>query len=104
MQGFFETLGIEVAGENISVTIAMPGRVQTNISMHALTKDGSPQGKMDPELASGIPADVCARKYLDAIYKGKREVLIGRKELIMVHIRRFLPRLFFRIAGKIKPR
>jgi short-subunit dehydrogenase len=102
-QGFFETLGIELSGKNISVTIAMPGRVQTNISKHALTRDGKPHGKMDPGQATGIPADVCARKYLDAIYKRKPEVLIGGKELMMVHIRRFFPRLFYRLARKVKP-
>ncbi len=102
-QGFFETLGIELAGKNISVTIAMPGRVQTKISIHALTKDGTAHGKMDPGQASGIPADIAAKKYLDAIYKRKSEVLIGGKELMMVHIRRFLPSLFYRLARKIKP-
>jgi dehydrogenase/reductase SDR family protein 7B len=102
-QGFFETLGIELADKNISVTVAIPGRVQTNISVHALTKDGTPHGEMDPGQAEGIPADVCARKYLDAVYKQRKEVLIGGKELMMVHLRRFFPRLFYRIAGKIKP-
>ena len=102
-QGFFETLGIELADQNISVTIAMPGRVRTNISLNALTRDGTPHGKMDPGQASGIPAERCARKYLDAIYKRKPEVLIGGKELMMVHIRRFLPSLFYRLAGKIRP-
>jgi short-subunit dehydrogenase len=102
-QGFFETLGIELNRKKISVTIAIPGRVQTNISMNALTRDGTPHGKMDPGQAGGIPADVCARKYLDAIYRRKPEVLIGGKELMMVHIRRFLPRFFYRLARRIKP-
>jgi short-subunit dehydrogenase len=103
IQGFFETLGIELAGSNISVTIALPGRVRTNISLHALTRDGTAHGKMDPGQDTGIPADVCARKYLDAIYKRKPEILIGGKELMMVHIRRFLPSLFYRLARRIKP-
>jgi short-subunit dehydrogenase len=103
LHGFFETLGIELANKNISVTIAMPGRVQTNISIHALTKDGTGHGKMDPGQAGGIPADVCARKYLDAIYHRKREVLIGGKELMMVRLRRFLPVLFYKIARRIEP-
>ena len=103
IHGFFETLGIELADKNISVTIAMPGRVQTNISVHALTKDGTEHGRMDPGLAGGIPADLCARKYLDAIHRRKREVLIGGKELIMVYIRRFLPVLFYKIARRINP-
>jgi dehydrogenase/reductase SDR family member 7B len=102
-QGFFETLGLELAGRNISVTIAMPGRVQTNISLNALDAGGQPHGKMDPGLAAGIKADLCAKKYLDAIHKRKHEVLIGGKELIMVHIRRFLPSLFYRLARRIRP-
>ena len=102
-QGFFETLGLELSGRNISVTIAMPGRVRTNISLNALTRDGTPHGKMDPGQAAGIPAERCAKKYLDAIFKRKREVLIGGKELTMVHIRRFLPAVFYRMARKIRP-
>ena len=102
-QGFFETLGLELSDRNISVTIAMPGRVRTNISMNALTRDGTPHGKMDPGQATGIPAERCARIYLDAIYKKKHEVLIGGKELMMVHIRRFLPALFYRMARRIRP-
>ncbi len=103
VQGYFETLGMELAGKNIYVTIAMPGRVQTNISVHALTRDGTPHGEMDPGQASGIPAEACARRYLDAIHRHKREVLIGGRELLMVQIRRYLPALFFRLARKIKP-
>ncbi len=101
--GFFETLGIELAGKNIFVTVAMPGRVRTNISLHSLSADGKPHGKMDPGLASGIPAEVCARKYLDAIHKQKREILIGRKEVLLVPIRRFFPRVFFFLARKLNP-
>jgi len=31
------------------------------------------------------------------------EVLVGSSELIMLRIRKYLPWLFFRIAGRIKP-
>jgi hypothetical protein len=34
--------------------------------------------------------------------KNKREILVGKSELIMLHIRRYCPWLFFRIADKIK--
>jgi short-subunit dehydrogenase len=103
VHGFFETLGIELADQNISVTVAIPGRVRTNISVNALTSTGEKHGKMDPGQAGGISPERCARKYLDAIHRGKREVFIGGKELMMAHIRRFLPSLFFRLARKIDP-
>ncbi len=102
IQGFFETIRLELLPHNIFVTIAYPGRVQTNISLNALEKDGTPHGKMDPGQANGIPADICAQRYLKAIKKRKPEVLIGGKELLMVHIKRLFPRIFYQVIGNIK--
>lgn len=103
IQGFFETIRIELTPNNISVTIAYPGRVRTNISLHAVESDGKAYGQMDPGQANAMSADECAKIYLKAIRKRKPEVLIGRKELLMVHIKRFFPRLFFKLVSRIKP-
>ena len=103
IQGFFETLRIEMSEHNISVTVAYPGRVRTNISFNALKADGTPHGVLDPGQAGGISSEKCAKKYIKAISKKRAEVLIGGKELLMVHIKRFFPCLFFRIVKKIKP-
>ena len=48
-------------------------------------------------------AEKAARIITRAIDKGKREVLVGRKELLMVYIKRFFPGLCARLARKIKP-
>lgn len=103
VKGFFETAGIELRDKNIYVTIAYPGRVRTNISFRALNKDGKPQGTMDKSLAAGIPVEKCAKKYMNAIYKKKREVLIGGKELIIVYVWRYFRWLFWRMVGKVSP-
>ncbi|MCD4835117.1 MAG: SDR family oxidoreductase [Bacteroidales bacterium] len=103
LHGFFETLRAEVYNHNIKVLIAFPGRIKTNISIHALTKDGTAHGKMDDGLNAGIPVDKCARQYVNAIRKDKKEVLIGASELLMVYIHKFLPKLFYKLARKIKP-
>ena len=102
LHGFFETLRSEVYNHNIKVLIAFPGRVQTNISLHALTKDGTAHGEMDKGQAGGITSEKCARQYLKAIEKDKKEVLIGSIELLMVYIHKFLPNLFYKLARKIK--
>ncbi|MDD3892244.1 MAG: SDR family oxidoreductase [Bacteroidales bacterium] len=102
IQGFFETLRIELKTHNINVTIAYPGRVNTNISLSAILKDGKAHGKMDDGQAGGISAEKCAKIYLKAIAKGKPEVLIGGKELLMVHIKRLFPGIFYRVINKIK--
>lgn len=101
--GFFETVYLENKQHNIHVTIAIPGRVQTNISLHALNKEGKAHGKMDDGQNEGITAESCAKQYIRAIEKNKVQVLIGGKELLMVYIKKFLPKVFYKLATKIKP-
>lgn len=102
IQGYFETLRMELKSAGISVTIAYPGSINTNISINAIEKDGKPHGVMDPAQKNGMSADECAKHYLKAIKKGRAEVLIGGKEFIMFHLKRFFPRLFFKLIGKVK--
>ncbi|MFC2104920.1 SDR family oxidoreductase [Bacteroidota bacterium] len=103
LHGFFETLRSEVDDYNIKVLIAFPGRIKTNISLHALTKDGTAHGKMDKGQNTGISVEKCAKQYVNAIRKDKKEVLIGASELLMVYIHKFFPKLFYKLARKIKP-
>ncbi len=103
LHGFFETLRSEVYDDNIKVLIAFPGRIKTDISLNALTKDGTAHGKMDDGQNKGISVEKCARQYLKAIQRDKKEVLIGASELLMVYIHKFSPKLFYKLARKIKP-
>ena len=103
LYGFFETLQAEYYNAGIKVTIVCPGRVNTNISRYALDKGGKPHGVMDPGQAGGMSAEKAAQIITRAISKGKREVLVGRKELLMVYIKRFFPALCACLARKIKP-
>ena len=103
LYGFFETLQAEYYDAGIRVTIVCPGRVQTNISRYALDKGGKPHGVMDPGQAGGMTAEAAARVITRAIAKEKKEVLVGKKELLMVYIKRFFPRLCATLARKIKP-
>jgi short-subunit dehydrogenase len=103
LHGFFETLRAEVYEHNIKVLIAFPGRIKTNISLNAITKDGKAHGKMDDGQNTGISAEKCARIYVNAIRKDKKEILIGSSELLMVYIHKFFPRLFYKLARKINP-
>jgi hypothetical protein len=58
---------------------------------------------LDPGQADGMTSEDAARIITRAIAKGKREVLVGRKELLMVYIKRFFPGLCAILARKIKP-
>jgi short-subunit dehydrogenase len=102
LYGFFETVQAEYFNQNIRVTIVCPGRVQTKISFYALEKNGVPHGKIDKGQAGGVTPEYAAKKIVKAVNKEKKEVLIGKKELLMVYIKRFLPSLSAKIARKIE--
>ncbi|MBN2665580.1 MAG: SDR family NAD(P)-dependent oxidoreductase [Bacteroidales bacterium] len=102
LHGFFETLFLENKANRIRTSVIIPGRVRTGISLHALNKEGEEYGKMDAGQANGILPEQAARTIIRGIIRNKREILVGRGELIMLYIRRICPWLFFRIADKVK--
>src|SRR5574344_541265 len=102
LYGFFETVQAEYYKDNIRVTIVCPGRVKTNISLYALEQDGKQHGKMDAGQAGGVTPQQAANTIVKAVYKKKREVLVGSTELLMAQIKRFFPGLCARLARKIK--
>ncbi len=103
LQGFYESLLLEEAKNNISVTLAYPGKINTEISKSALNSDGNAHGVMDHNQETGMPVDVCVKKMLKAVTKRKKSVLIGNKEIWAVYIKRFSPKLFWRIIKNQSP-
>lgn len=97
--GFFET--VELENPSVRVTFIIPGRINTPISRSAVQADGSAYARMDPGQEGGVSARKCAGKAVRAIARGRRRVMIGGIELIMVWIKRLCPGLFFRLAGKV---
>lgn len=103
LHGFFESLLAENKANNILVSMIIPGFINTNISVNAVNSEGAAHGKLDQNQAKGMPADICARIICKGLKKEKKEILVGKKDKIMVHIRRFLPRLYYYLASRVKP-
>jgi len=103
LHGFFESLLAENKQNNIRVSMIIPGFINTNISVNAVNNKGEAHGKLDENQAGGMPADKCAKAICKGLKKEKKEILVGNKEIIMVHIRRFLPRLYYYLASRVKP-
>jgi len=93
LHGFFESLVAEVHSENIQVTIAIPGFIQTDITKHALTGEGTPYGRSLSMHQRAMPPEVCARRLLRAVAAKRREVLIGGVEIWSAHLQRIAPSL-----------
>lgn len=99
LHGFYESLGIEYP--HIKVTMLVPGRIRTEISRSALLASGEAFSQMDPGQANGMDVDRCAKIAIRAIAREKHQKLIGGKELLMAYFYKYLPRLFFFLAGKV---
>lgn len=104
LHGFYESLRSENYENNIKVTMIIPGRINTNISVNAINKEGKNHGEMDPGQAQGMSSDKAAQKILKGVLSGKKEILVGKFDLLMVHFRKFTPRLFYFLARKINPK
>jgi dehydrogenase/reductase SDR family member 7B len=102
LHGFFDALRAETHDDGIKVTIVCPGFIKTNVSVNALTSDGSKQATMDEAQANGMNADECAKRILRAVNAGKLEVYIGGRERLGIYLKRFVPNTFARILRRAK--
>jgi short-subunit dehydrogenase len=103
LHGYFDSLRAEMHGKGIYISVILAGRILTNISQNAVTKDGSKYAKLDEGQANGMSADEAARRIIKGVAKRKPEIMFGGKELLMVYIRRYLPKLFYYMAPRVKP-
>jgi short-subunit dehydrogenase len=104
LHGFFDALRAEHYKDNIKVTMVCPGFIHTNLTLSAITGDGTPLGKMDEAQYKGKPASWCAEKIVKAIDKEKEEVYIGGREVTAVYLKRFFPRLFSKVIRSVAVR
>ena len=101
LHGFFDTLRVEVWDDNIKVTLVCPAQVRTNISWQALAGDGGNYGKMDPLIEAGMTPEECAEAILEAVVKGKHQILVGSgKPIVGTYVKRLFPTLFTRLVRK----
>jgi len=100
LHGFFDALRAEHFEDNINVTIICPGFIHTDVSVNALTADGSKQNKMDNAQANGMNPMVFGEKACASILNKKNEVYIGGRETLGIYLNRYVPGLFRKIIRK----
>lgn len=101
--GFMDSLRAEAHNHNIKVMVVTPGSVQTNISANALEGDGKRHNVTDPLIANGLPVEECVRRIIKGIQNGTPELLIAQgKEKMAVYVRRFFPKLLFKMMTRLQ--
>jgi dehydrogenase/reductase SDR family protein 7B len=103
LHGFFDSLRLETEKSGIKTLIVCPGKVKTNVSYNAVTSDGKKHNEMDISHQDAMSPEECARQIVVGILNNKEEIYVGGKEILMVRIKRFFPKLFGRIVRKQSP-
>ncbi|XP_037019097.2 dehydrogenase/reductase SDR family member 7B isoform X3 [Artibeus jamaicensis] len=99
-QAFFDCLRAEMEQYEIKVTIISPGYIHTNLSLNAITADGSRYGVMDKTTAEGrMPVEV-AQDVLTAVVKKKKDVILADLlPSLAIYLRTLAPGLFFSLMA-----
>jgi short-subunit dehydrogenase len=107
LHGFFDCLRAEVSTSGITVTVLTPGYIRTNITLHALTKDGSALGKKSENIEKGLPVDEAAKQILRVVSRRDFEAYIGKRsggEMLALMLSRWAPGALMRRAPKLIPK
>jgi short-subunit dehydrogenase len=100
LHGFYDSMRMELEGQGIKISLVLPGFIATEISVHAVDKNGKSTGEMDPNQANGISADACAEQIMHNLAKGRNEFGVGGQELLGLKVKRFFPKMFENILRK----
>ncbi|XP_053707106.1 dehydrogenase/reductase SDR family member 7B isoform X1 [Synchiropus splendidus] len=99
-QAYFDCLRAEVEQFGIPVTVISPGYVRTNLSVNAVTGDGSKYGVLDKTTATGRDPNSVAQAVLWAVGQKSKDVLLaGPLATAAIYLRTLWPTLFFALMS-----
>jgi len=106
LHGFFDCLRAEVYNKNIQVTVITPGYIRTNVTLNAVTGDGTPLNEVGENIGNGLPADKAARQIIKAVEAGKYEAYVGKpgQEKLALIVKRLAPGLLQKMVRKRAPK
>jgi short-subunit dehydrogenase len=100
MQGFFDSLRIEVADSGVDVLVVSPGFVATEVRAHAFGGDGKPLGASPrKEDRDTMPLEECIDQMMAAMERRDRELVMTRKARMGLFLKLVAPSLLDRIAA-----
>lgn len=98
MAGFFETLRIELAPYDVSVTLIFPDFVQTETRLQAFGPDGKPLKRSPVREGQVMKVEEASEIILKAAAKRKREEIMSARGRIGMWVKLIAPKLIDRIA------
>ncbi|MBE9043189.1 SDR family oxidoreductase [Pleurocapsales cyanobacterium LEGE 10410] len=101
MQGFFDSLRIELKGTGVDVLIVSPGFVATDIRQHILGAAGKfVKATLPDEQEKAMSPEVCADLIVKAMTKRQRELVMTLKGKLGLWLKLLMPNLVDRLAAR----
>jgi short-subunit dehydrogenase len=100
MTGFFEALRVELQPQGVSVTIAYPGVVATQIRYRGFNAEGRAAGRSGLDEQGAMSVETCARLILQGAEQRRRDVVMTAQGKLGRWIKLVAPRLVDRMALK----
>lgn len=99
------SLRAELYDQGIEVATIFPGFIQTNVSINALTGDGSALGTMDEATSKGLTALEFAKQVVKALSKGEEYIIVGgRQERMATRVNRLSPPKLYKLIRQSQVR
>ncbi|XP_054993052.1 dehydrogenase/reductase SDR family member 7B isoform X2 [Sorex araneus] len=99
-QAFFDCLRAEMEQYGIEVTVISPGYIHTNLSLNAITSNGSRYGVMDKNTAEGRSPKEVAQDVLTAVGEKKKDVVLATLvPSLAIYLRTLAPGIFFSLMA-----
>ena len=99
MQGFFDSLRIELLGTGVDVLVVSPGFVATDIRARAFGPNGQPLRESKRDESKGtMDVATCVAQITRAMEKREREVVMTAKAKVGMFLKLIAPGLVDRIA------
>lgn len=99
MQGFFDSLRIELAESGVDVSVISPGFVDTKIRARGFRADGQAHGESPRDESKGnMSVEVCVARIVKAIERREREVVMTAKAKVGQWVKLVAPGLVDKLA------
>ena len=95
IEGFYQTLRLELFETGVKVLIVRPGLIDTNFSKNAFDAKGAKRGDDILGKWGKMKSDACAKRILSAIQNGHENLLVGGIETWGVLAKQLLPSAIF---------
>jgi len=101
LQGFFDSVRIELAPQGVDVLMVSPGFVATDIRQRGFGADGKPHGQSPrDEESQTMSVDECVRIIVRAIERREREVVMTTKAKLGMWLKLVAPGAVDKIAAR----